>query len=200
LKSPYHGINHHVFKIPSQSANGIVLCNSRALTFFWQILCGLYQHTPPPLLKKLFISKPKNYDRDCSSLISAPTHGTVSTLEPAVNASSAVAPLVGVPTACVTNNSKGDPNCQFYYSCGCARSSCPDEWSFGTLECPERFTFGKYWYCNVHDDDSFEFRLYCSKSLEIWGIGTAMMSNSQNAKQNPPIVNLYRYATKPFFD
>jgi hypothetical protein len=57
--------------------------------------------------------------------------------------------------------------------------------AFGTLECPERFTFGKYCYCNVHDDDSFEFRHYCSESMEIWGIGTAMMSNSQNAKAKP---------------
>jgi hypothetical protein len=29
IVSPYHGIHHHVFKIPSQHENGIVLCNSR---------------------------------------------------------------------------------------------------------------------------------------------------------------------------
>jgi hypothetical protein len=65
--------------------------------------------------------------------------------------------------------------------------------------CPERFTFGKYCCYNVHDDDSFEFRHHRSEILEIRRIGITKISNSQNPKQNPSIVNLYRYATKLYY-
>jgi hypothetical protein len=131
--SPYHGIHPIVFKISSPPADGIVLCNNRD-NF-----------------------ETKKCNRNCSTPISAPTHGAVPTLKPAVNASTAVAPLEGVPTAVLPTTPMAEPIASSTTHAVAPGAPAPMSGSSGhynrTLYCPERFTFGKYCYYNVHDDD-----------------------------------------------